>query len=401
MMTNITTEVTPSTTVPITAPTSSRHDPLVQFRDVGKGDSGSPALDGITLDVRRGEFMTLLGPAGAGKTTLFTLLAGFALHDRGHITLDGRSVHRTPPERRDLGLVVARDGLFAHKTVKQNVVFPLRLRGVGGEECAEPVARMLDLVHLVGVEHRRPAMLSLEERQRVALARALVFRPKLLLLDEPLKLLGGTAREAFARDLRRLHDRLGLTILYATREATEALALSDRIAVLHQGRIRQIAAPSRLYAEPADAFVARIAGQNNLLPGVIENSDDDEAEVRLDAGPKVSARPVHKFQTGDPCVVAVRPERVALVRADAADMGDDALPARLEQVVFLGADLSLRLRVAWQRGQWAGMDARAAAEIIVRRPAGVGLSGLVPGDTAALAWRPADALAFRPESSIN
>lgn len=397
MMTNITTEVTPATTVPITAPTSSRHDPLVQFRDVGKGDSGSPALDGITLDVRRGEFMTLLGPAGAGKTTLLTLLAGFALHDRGHITLDSRSVHRTPPERRDLGLVVTRDGLFAHKTVKQNVAFPLRLRGVGREECAERVARMLDLVHLVGVEHRRPAMLSLEERQRVALARALVFRPKLLLLDEPLKLLGGTAREAFARDLRRLHDRLGLTILYATREAAEALALSDRIAVLHQGRIRQIAAPSQLYAEPADAFVARIAGQNNLLPGVIENSDEDEAEVRLNAGPKVSARPVHTFQTGDPCVIAIRPERVALVRADAADMGDDALPARLEQVVFLGADLSLRLRVAWQRGQWAGMDARAAAEIIVRRPAGIGLAGLAPGDTAALAWRPTDALAFRPE----
>jgi putative spermidine/putrescine transport system ATP-binding protein len=244
-------------------------------------------------------------------------------------------------------------------------------------------------------------MLSLEERQRVALARALVFRPKLLLLDEPLGRLGGTAREAFARDLRRLHDRLGLTILYATREAVEALALSDRITVLRQGRIRQIDPPSRLYAEPADAFVARIAGQNNLLPGVIENCDEDEVEVRLDAGPKVSARPVHAFQTGDPCVVAIRPERIALVRAEAADMGDDALPARLEQVVFLGADLCVRLRVAWQRGQWAGMDARAAAEMIVRRPAGMGVAGLAPGDTAALAWRPTDALAFQPESSIN
>jgi len=400
MMTDITTEVTQSATV-LTTTSSSSYGPLVRFCDIGKGSGASPALEGITLDISRGEFVSLLGPASAGKTTLLMLLAGFALQDSGQITLDGRAIHSTPPQRRDVGLVVTRDGLFAHKSVKQNVAFPLILRGVGREECAERVARALDLVRLTGLEHRMPAVLSLEERQRVAVARALVSRPKLLLLDEPLGRLGGATREAFARDLRRLHDRLGLTILYATREAAEALALSDRIAVLHRGRIRQIDAPARLYAEPADACVARIAGQNNLLPGVIENCDDDEAEVRLDAGPRVGARPVHAFRIGDPCVVAIRPERIALVRAEAADMGDDALPARLEQVTFLGADLGLRLRVAWQRGQWSGMDARAAAEIIVRRPAGIGLAGLAPGETSALAWRPTDALAFRPESSIN
>ncbi|HEV7264345.1 MAG TPA: ABC transporter ATP-binding protein [Falsiroseomonas sp.] len=363
--------------------------PLLRFEGVSKryaatarGAMPPPAaLDRLDLDVARGELLTLLGPSGSGKTTTLMLLAGFEMPDAGRILLEGRDIARLPPHRRGIGVVFQSYALFPHMTVAENIGFPLEARRIPRAERARRVARALDMVRLPDLAERRPAQLSGGQQQRVALARAMVFEPPVVLLDEPLGALDKALREEMQHEIRTLHRRLGLTMLYVTHDQSEALTLSDRIAVLAGGRLRQVATPRALYDEPEDAFVAGFVGENNRLPATLLHATREAALLRLDGGAQVRAKLAGAAQPGARCVVTVRPERVALPAPAPAD----ALSARLAEALFQGDHIRLRLALP------------GGAEIVARRPVGEALPP--PGSEVALAWAPGDARAFaEPEA---
>ncbi|HZF74690.1 MAG TPA: ABC transporter ATP-binding protein [Acetobacteraceae bacterium] len=354
-------------------------DPLVRFEKVRKSYGGTaawPAVRDLDLDVRRGELLTLLGPSGSGKTTTLMMLAGFEQPSSGRILLEGRDIARTAPHRRGIGVVFQSYALFPHMSVAENIAFPLEVRGVARAERGARVARALETVRLGGFGDRRPAQLSGGQQQRVALARAMVFEPPIVLLDEPLGALDKALREELQFEIRALHQRLGLTMLYVTHDQGEALTLSDRIAVFHRGLVRQVAPPRELYEGPADAFVAGFVGENNRLPGTVLAEEDGMCRVRLACGPEVAARRVDAGGPGSACLVALRPERVALAR--------DGLPARLLEAIFQGDHVRLRL-------------ALGPAELVAKRPVGEALPP--PGTEVAIPWPAAEARAFRPDEN--
>jgi putative spermidine/putrescine transport system ATP-binding protein len=359
-------------------------DPLVRFEGVRKtyGAGGPAAVKGLDLDIARGELLTLLGPSGSGKTTTLMMLAGFETPSAGRILLDGRDIAHTAPHRRGIGVVFQSYALFPHMDVAQNVAFPLQARGVARHEQAKRVARALSMVRLDGYADRRPTQLSGGQQQRVALARALVFEPPIVLLDEPLGALDKALREEMQLEIRHLHQRLGVTMMYVTHDQAEALTLSDRIAVFEGGRVRQLADPKMLYDRPADAFVAGFVGENNLLPGRIAARDGQDCTIRLRCGPVVAAQAVDCGGAGEFCVVAIRPERIAVAGVAAADLGEGALPAVLTEAIFLGDHVRLRLAVG------------DGGEVLAKRPAGIGALP-EPGGPAAIAWPEGAAFAFR------
>jgi putative spermidine/putrescine transport system ATP-binding protein len=354
--------------------------PLLRFEGVSKsyparkGTAAPAALDALDLDVARGELLTLLGPSGSGKTTTLMLLAGFETPDAGRILLEGRDIARLPAHRRGIGVVFQSYALFPHMTVAENVGFPLEARGVPKPERAARVARALEMVRLPGYADRRPAQLSGGQQQRVALARALVFEPPVVLLDEPLGALDKALREEMQHEIRGLHRRLGLTMLYVTHDQAEALTLSDRIAVLAGGRLRQVAAPRRLYEDPADAFVAGFVGENNRLPGTVLGVAEGIARIRLDAGAEVSAL-CADATPGARCVVMVRPEH----------LGAGDLTATLAEALFQGDHIRLRL------------VSPGGAELIAKRAVGEALPA--PGAALGIGWEPARARAFAVEDA--
>jgi putative spermidine/putrescine transport system ATP-binding protein len=359
-------------------------EPLVRFEGVRKiyGTDGPAAVQELNLDIARGELLTLLGPSGSGKTTTLMMLAGFEAPTAGRILLEGRNIAPMPPHRRGIGVVFQSYALFPHMSVAENVAFPLSIRGIPRAERDARVARALAMVRLEGFADRRPAQLSGGQQQRVALARALVFEPPIVLLDEPLGALDKALREEMQLEIRHLHQRLGVTMMYVTHDQAEALTLSDRIAVFEGGRVRQVADPRRLYEEPADAFVAGFVGENNLLPGRILGRDGGTCRVRLACGPIVEARAVDCGGPGEACLVAIRPERIAVAAVPAAELGEGALPATLREAIFLGDHVRLRLSLG------------EGGEILAKRPAGMGALP-EPGGPAAIAWAEGAALAFR------
>ncbi|MBR0672487.1 ABC transporter ATP-binding protein [Neoroseomonas soli] len=360
-------------------------DPLVRFEGVRKtyGAGGPAAVQSLDLDIARGELLTLLGPSGSGKTTTLMMLAGFEMPTQGRILLEGRDIAHTAPHKRGIGVVFQSYALFPHMSVAENVAFPLSVRGIPRAEREERVRKALAMVRLEGFADRRPQQLSGGQQQRVALARAMVFEPPIVLLDEPLGALDKALREEMQLEIRHLHQRLGITMMYVTHDQAEALTLSDRIAVFEGGRIRQCADPRRLYDRPADAFVAGFVGENNLLPGTIEARDSEDCTIRLACGPVVTAQAVDCGARGESCLVAIRPERVAVSGVTASDLGEGALPAILQEAIFLGDHVRLRLSVG------------DGGEILAKRPAGVGTLP-EPGGPAAIAWPGGAAFAFRP-----
>jgi putative spermidine/putrescine transport system ATP-binding protein len=360
-------------------------DTLVRFQGVEKSYDGvRHAVRHLDLDILRGEFLTLLGPSGSGKTTTLMMLAGFEAPTAGEILLEGRPIARLPPHRRGIGVVFQSYALFPHMTVAENVAFPLSVRGVGRAEREARVARALEMVRLPGYGGRRPAQLSGGQQQRVALARALVFEPPLVLLDEPLGALDKQLREEMQLEIRHLHERLGVTMVYVTHDQAEALTMSDRIAVFRDGAIRQLDAPQALYENPADAFVAGFVGENNRLPGRIAGEDEGIAVVELASGRRLRARRADSGPPGSPALLSVRPERVAIAAAAAEDLGAFALPATVAEVIYLGDHV--RVRLALEGG----------LELVAKRPAAAA-AGLAPGASVAVAWQPGDAIAFAPD----
>ena len=265
-------------------------DGFVAFEKVQKSYDGETlVVKDLNLSIGQGEFLTMLGPSGSGKTTCLMMLAGFETATHGEILLGGKPINNIPPHKRGIGMVFQNYALFPHMTVGENLAFPLEVRRKGKDEVRKKVERALDMVQMGEFAGRRPAQLSGGQQQRIALARALVFEPELVLMDEPLGALDKQLREHMQFEIKHLHERLGVTVVYVTHDQSEALTMSDRIAVFNDGRIQQLASPAALYEEPENSFVAQFIGENNRLRGKVLSVEGGRAQVKLDGGPEVSA----------------------------------------------------------------------------------------------------------------
>jgi len=306
--------------------------PAVRLDGVTKRFGEVVALHGVSLVVRRGEMMTLLGPSGCGKTTLLNLVAGFLAPDGGDIAIDGTRVTDLPTHRREIGMTFQNYALFPHMTVASNVGYGLRARRLEKAEIARRVAAVLDLVKLTGLEDRRPRQLSGGQQQRVALARALVVRPKVLLLDEPFSALDRNLRGAMQVELREIQRKLGVTTIFVTHDQSEALSLSDRIAVMSEGSIRQLGTPDDVYRRPADRFVASFIGDVNVLRARLEGRNGATATVALGAARvTVPSEPLASVAPGAALDLFVRPEDLRVVGDDPAAIARGIVAAQVYQ----------------------------------------------------------------------
>jgi spermidine/putrescine transport system ATP-binding protein len=319
-------------------------------QSVGRnGDTGSVALDSVTkrfgdltavdaidLEIREGEFFTMLGPSGCGKTTTLRMIAGFEELTSGKLTVDGADMAGIPPYRRPTNTVFQSYALFPHLSVKDNVAFGLKRKKVGRSEIDKRVAAELERVGLTAEANRRPSQLSGGQQQRVALARALVNLPKVLLLDEPLGALDLKLRKGLQVELKRIQKEVGITFVYVTHDQEEALTMSDRIAVMNQGRIEQIADPEEVYDRPSTSFVAGFIGVSNLMPGVVKKTGA-QGEVELDSGVKVDAD-VNGFAVGDRCHAVVRPEKLSI---NSAGGNEPSVEGLVESSLYLGTTTQL------------------------------------------------------------
>jgi spermidine/putrescine transport system ATP-binding protein len=318
-------------------------EPAVELRHVSKSFADHVVVDGVSLRVASGEFFSLLGPSGCGKSTTLRMIAGFEHPSAGDILLNGESVGSKPVAARDLNLVFQNYALFPHMTVADNVAFGLRMQKVAPSEVERRVREALVMVHLEGFERRLPRQLSGGQQQRAALARAVVTRPALLLLDEPLGALDLKLRRAMQAELKAIQRRLGMTFIYVTHDQEEALAMSDRVAVMSRGRVLQVDAPQALYEHPASRFVAEFIGESNLLEARVDAVAERETEV--------SMGPLRLAITGEACppvgsaiTLSIRPEKIAIRRAPTAAAGN-VCQATVEQAVYLGTDTRYRMRV--------------------------------------------------------
>ncbi|MEM7073251.1 MAG: ATP-binding cassette domain-containing protein, partial [Pseudomonadota bacterium] len=269
-------------------------DAFVVFERVQKSyDGENLVVKDLNLSMPKGEFLTMLGPSGSGKTTCLMMLAGFETATHGEILLAGKPINNIPPHKRGIGMVFQNYALFPHMTVAENLSFPLEVRKIGKALRQTKVKRALDIVQMGEFGARRPAQLSGGQQQRIALARALVFEPELVLMDEPLGALDKQLRECMQFEITRLAHELGITTVYVTHDQTEALTMSDRVAVFDDGRIQQLAPPDQLYEEPENSFVAQFIGENNTLEGVVSAINGDSCIVKLDGGEEIDAKPVN------------------------------------------------------------------------------------------------------------
>lgn len=307
-------------------------------------DGISQVVDHLDLTVQEGEFLSLLGPSGSGKTTTLMMLAGFETPTSGDIRLAGRSLRAVPAHKRDIGMVFQNYALFPHMTVGENIAFPLQVRKVGRSEQARRVKLALDIVQLSHAAQRLPAQLSGGQQQRVAVARALVFEPKLVLMDEPLGALDKNLREQMQFEIRQLHRRLGVTMVYVTHDQAEALTMSDRIAVFHEGKIQQLCGPREIYEQPSSAFIATFVGESNCLPGTVESLDRGIAVLCTDGGSRLRAIAGGGLAVGCKGLFTLRPERADLATAKTTD--GVGVIAVLEEAIFVGDKMRARLRTS-------------------------------------------------------
>jgi putative spermidine/putrescine transport system ATP-binding protein len=288
----------------------------------------------LNLNVAQGEFLSLLGPSGSGKTTTLMMLAGFETPSGGTIRLAGRTLNELPPHRRDIGMVFQNYALFPHMTIAENIAFPLSVRKVPKAEQRERVGRALSMIELSKMADRKPSQISGGQQQRVALARALVFEPSLVLLDEPLGALDKSLRETMQYEIKRMHRRLGVTMVYVTHDQSEALTMSDRVAVFDQGVIQQIASPTELYENPDNAFVAGFIGENNGLVGEVNDIGPAYASMRLSGGQVLHGKKGHGIVQGGRAILALRPERVFI--GDTSDDTPNRLSGTVDETIYCG-----------------------------------------------------------------
>ncbi|MGY8707776.1 ABC transporter ATP-binding protein [Bradyrhizobium sp. 18BD] len=346
-------------------------------------DGGVRAVDAVAMDIRQGEFFSLLGPSGCGKTTTLRMIAGFEMPSSGAIRVDGADITHVPAHKRDMGMVFQNYALFPHRTVAENVAFGLRMRGLDKASIATKVKAALAMVELSGLEDRRPAQLSGGQQQRVALARAIVIAPRVLLCDEPLGALDKKLRQQMQFELKQLQKKLGLTLVFVTHDQEEALAMSDRIAVMNGGRVEQVGTPTEIYNQPTTRFVADFIGDTNILRG--ERTTTSTVASALDVGKGlILALPPSEAQGTGVLSVALRPEKIRLSpRADAPTTAGSSAHGIVENTNFLGGAVLYRITL------------EGGHRVLVQQP-NAGTSRLfVPGDGVTLAWTPADLVVLK------
>jgi putative spermidine/putrescine transport system ATP-binding protein len=347
----------------------------LRLRNVTKSyDGRTNAVDDVSIDIARGEFITFLGPSGSGKTTTLMMIAGFEHPTNGTIELDGRDLSAQRPYQRNIGIVFQNYALFPHMTAVRNVIFPLRMRGFPRADMKTRAAKMLDLVGLSRFADRYPRELSGGQQQRVALARGLVFNPDVLLLDEPLGALDKNLREQMQVEIKRIHREVGITMIYVTHDQTEAMTMSDRVAVFCNGRVEQVGSPLEVYQRPINRFVGEFVGDSNFLPGRVDPARPGVVEITGLGAVRVAGDvPVAAGEVD----VMIRPERLRLLRAGEDPGGDNIFEMTLTDVINYG-DCLLAI------GTVHGRPLRAR---ILSDASG----GLLPGATLRLAWAGADA----------
>jgi putative spermidine/putrescine transport system ATP-binding protein len=367
---------------PPVAPTSRGEHIAVDLDGVTKRFGKITALDDVSLMVRRGELMTLLGPSGCGKTTLLNLVAGFLMPDSGEVAIAGRRVTDVPAYRREIGIMFQNYALFPHMNVAANVGYGLRMRRIAKAEIARRVGEALALVKLAGLEDRRPRQLSGGQQQRVALARALVIRPQVLLLDEPFSALDRNLRASMQVELKEIQRKLGVTTIFVTHDQSEALSLSDRIAVMADGRIRQLDTPDEVYRHPLDRFVASFIGDANVLRARLERIDGAVATIALGAARvAVPARTLQGGAVGDPVDLFVRPEGLRVAENEAAAAVHGLVAAQIYQ----GGHIDLYVEV----------PQAVSGRVLLRVPSHEAASLRPPGTRIGITLAADAAIAFR------
>ncbi|AJQ93862.1 ABC transporter ATP-binding protein [Gynuella sunshinyii] len=296
----------------------SQDDKYVRFVNVKKSyDNKNLVVKDFNLDIQKGEFVTLLGPSGSGKTTCLMMLAGFEDVTSGSIEINRKSVQDIAPYHRNIGMVFQHYALFPHMTIAENLAYPLKVRKMSSSDINTAVQASLDLVELSRYGDRYPGQLSGGQKQRVALARSLIFEPSIVLMDEPLGALDKNLREQMQFEIKRLHEQFGFTAIYVTHDQTEALTMSDRIAVFNDGVVQQCAPPAELYERPANSFVADFIGENNHIVGTVQQINDGVATIKLFDGSVINAdATLNCPAVGQPCALTIRPEKLFIVSAD-------------------------------------------------------------------------------------
>lgn len=363
---------------------NSTQDALITFTAVQKTyDGESLVVKDLNLTIREGEFVTLLGPSGSGKTTCLMMLAGFEVPTHGDIYLGEQRLNSVPPHKRNFGMVFQNYALFPHMTVKENIRYPLKTRGMSRQDSDRKVEEILDIIKLGEYANRHPMQLSGGQQQRVALARALVFEPQLVLMDEPLGALDKQLREHMQMEIKELHRQLGLTVVFVTHDQGEALTMSDRVAVFNDGIIQQIDTPHNLYEHPANSFVAQFIGENNTLPGRVARVAGEHCQVDFGEGFSTGAKSVGQLGEGDVTQLSIRPERVHL---NGASQGlPNRLQGRVEEFVYLGDHLRVRCTVAGN------------SQFFAKVPIGEFSAAMKPGDVVDIGWRDEDVRALDPQ----
>jgi spermidine/putrescine ABC transporter ATP-binding subunit len=336
------------------------------------------AADRVTLDIAPGEFITLLGPSGSGKTTTLMMVAGFVIPTSGQILVNGEDIAFRPPHKRNIGMVFQNYALFPHMTVAENIAFPLKMRRWPRDRIEQAVREALQLVRLPGFEQRYPRQLSGGQQQRVALARSLVFRPPVLLMDEPLGALDKKLREEMQLEIKHIQESLNITTIYVTHDQEEALTMSDRIAVMRDGRIEQIGTPRELYERPASEFVASFIGESNFLMGRLERRDG-QAYLVTEDGWRVAIPDAEDLPAGEQVTVALRPERIVLGER----RGENHAEATIEEIIYVGEATKFRVRLLGDR------------LLTVKQPSRLETMRWQRGERVLLSWRAEDAVLLR------
>lgn len=346
------------------------------LENISKTYAGTVAVDDFSLSVQSGEFLTLLGPSGCGKTTTLRIIAGFVSPDKGNVYIHGELANRKAPNQRNTAMVFQNYALFPHMTVFDNVAYGLKLRKMNKTEIAKRVKDLLELVRLPGFEHRMPRQLSGGQQQRVALARALVIDPDVLLLDEPLSNLDFKLRQQMRFEIKSIQKRANVTALYVTHDQGEALTMSDRVAVMHQGKLLQVAPPMEIYNFPRTEFVADFIGESNFFPGKIVGLSSSIATVQTEKGLELHAvlSPSLQAEVGDAVSVSVRPERIKLLRSPVE--GINTFQAEIENIAFVGSVIKYYVTVRDHK--------------IVLEEHNTGASLCSPGETAYIQIGPED-----------
>jgi len=358
----------------------SNSDSFVRFEKVDKSYDGEIlVVKDLNLDVAKGEFLTMLGPSGSGKTTVLMMLAGFETPTSGEIYLDGNPISSIPPNKRGIGMVFQNYALFPHMTVKENLEFPLEVRKMKKSVIDEKVSNALLMVELQDFGSRMPLQLSGGQQQRVALARSLVFEPRLVLMDEPLGALDKNLREQMQYEIKHIHEKIGITVVYVTHDQNEALTMSNRIAVFNDGKIQQISSPDVLYEKPNSSFVAQFIGENNQLKGKVKSVNGENCIITTESGDDIHALKVNVNNSGDASLVSLRPERVAI---NSSEKFENNFDAKVKELIYLGDHIRSRVEVC-------GND-----QFIVKIPNSYMGAKLKEGVTVKLSWKASDSRAL-------